>query len=81
MQYLLRMTETAKRGRGRPKGATSTIEMKVSEIVSQVDGDMDAVIQVGRTWLSKRTPVVVTQSPKAQEAQNVNDGPIEFTIS
>ena len=55
--------------------------MKLSEIVSQVDGDMDAVIQVGRTWLSKRTPVVVTQSPKAQEAQNVNDGPIEFTIS
>lgn len=65
--------------RGRPKGATSTVEITLADLCEKVGGDMNATIAVGRTWLAKRmtfvAPIVVpTQPPKIAEASEQNDG-------
>jgi len=90
------MNEITKKGRGRPRGATSTVEMKLSDIIDYVDGDMDATIQVGRTWLNQRTPVWTpfservkdhvnppsndNQDLKSEKDTREDDEPIEFVI-
>ena len=50
------MTEKQKRGRGRPKGATSTVDMTLEDLLKELNGDMRAIVPVGRVWLTNRTP-------------------------
>jgi hypothetical protein len=76
------MTEKQKRGRGRPKGATSTIDMTLEDLLKELDGDMKATVPVGRVWLTNRTPAGLKPEPELEPTKRVEDEPkIEFTIS
>ena len=76
-----------KTGRGRPKGATSTIEITLAELLAKLNNDPAATVTVGRVWYNKyRTvPVASTQDGDSlpQEIQNqLDDEPVaEFTIT
>jgi|DEB0MinimDraft_6_1074348.scaffolds.fasta_scaffold36259_2 hypothetical protein len=76
------MDNMPKRGRGRPKGATSTVEMTLGDLINELDGDLKAVVAVGRVWLAKRTPASSSSEPEQQESSKAEAEPkIEFTIS
>ena len=70
------MNEITKKGRGRPRGATSTVEMKLSDIIDYVDGDMDATqYQVGRGLESKDSCLDAfraCQGPRKSPSSNDN---------
>lgn len=71
-----------KRGRGRPKGATSTVEMTMEELLNKLDGDLNATVSVGRVWLAKHTPAPSEAEPEATKTAIAEPEPkIEFTIS
>lgn len=76
-----------KTGRGRPKGATSTIEITLGELLAKLNNDANATVTVGRVWYNKyRTvPVASTQDGDSlpQEIQNqLDEEPVaEFTIT
>ena len=71
-----------KRGRGRPKGATSTVEMTMEELLNKLNGDLKATVSVGRVWLAKHTPALSEVKSEATKAVSAEPEPkIEFTIS
>jgi len=78
---------SVKTGRGRPKGATSTIEITLADLLAKVNNDTAATIQVGRTWYNKfkNVPAPSEQDGDSlpQEIQNLLDEePVaEFTIT
>jgi len=76
------MNNMPKKGRGRPKGATSTVEITLDSLFKELNGDMKAVVSVGRVWLAKRTPASSEPKLGAQEILKADVEPkIEFTIS
>tara|TARA_Y100000401_G_scaffold51178_1_gene40023 strand:+ start:405 stop:635 length:231 start_codon:yes stop_codon:yes gene_type:complete len=76
------MTEKQKRGRGRPKGSTSTVDMTLEDLLKELDGDMKATVPVGRVWLANRTPAGLKPEPESEPTKQVEAEPkIEFTIS
>lgn len=78
---------SGKTGRGRPKGATSTIEITLSDLLAKLNNDHAATVQVGRTWYNKFKTVPVPSEQDGdslpQEIQNLLDSePVaEFTIT
>jgi hypothetical protein len=74
-------------GRGRPKGATSTIEITLAELLAKLNNDTNATVHVGRTWYSKYKSVPVASEQDGdslpQEIQNILDSEpkIEFHIA
>lgn len=74
-------------GRGRPKGATSTIEITLSELLAKLNNDANATVVVGRVWYSKYQNVPTTSvmdgDSLPQEIQNqLDEEPVaEFTIT
>ena len=79
---------SAKKGRGRPVGATSTIEITLAELLAKLDNDVNATVTVGRVWYSKysNVPTASVQDGDSipQEILNQLDEeqPVaEFTIS
>ena len=76
------MTEKQKRGRGRPKGSTSTVDMTLEDLLKELDGDMKATVPVGRVWLTNRTPAGPKPEPEPEQTKKAEPEPkIEFTIS
>jgi hypothetical protein len=76
------MTEKQKRGRGRPKGSTSTVDMTLEDLLKELDGDMKATVPVGRVWLANRTPAGLKPEPEPEQTKKAEPEPkIEFTIS
>ena len=76
-----------KTGRGRPKGATSTIEITLAELLAKLDNDTNATVHVGRTWYNKYKSVPASSEQDGdslpQEIQNILDEEpkVEFTIA
>lgn len=76
-----------KTGRGRPKGATSTIEITLAELLAKLNNDTNATVQVGRTWYNKYKSVPISSEQDGdslpQEIQNIlnEESKIEFTIA
>lgn len=76
-----------KTGRGRPKGATSTIEITLGELLAKLNNDANATVTVGRVWYNKYRTVPVTSEQDGdflpQEIQNQLDeeSKVEFTVS
>ncbi len=74
-------------GRGRPKGATSTIEITLGELLAKLNNDANATVTVGRVWYNKyqNVPVASVQDGDSlpQEIQNqLDEEPVaEFTIT
>ena len=74
-------------GRGRPKGATSTIEITLGELLAKLNNDANATVTVGRVWYNKyqNVPVASVQDGDSlpQEIQNqLDEQPVaEFTIT
>lgn len=76
------MTEKQKRGRGRPKGSTSTVDMTLEDLLKELDGDMKATVPVGRVWLANRTPAGPVPVSEPEQTKKAEPEPkIEFTIS
>lgn len=78
---------SVKKGRGRPIGATSTIEITLRELLAKLNNDANATVVVGRVWYSKyqNVPVSSIQDGDSlpQEIQNqLDEEPVaEFTIT
>jgi hypothetical protein len=78
---------SAKKGRGRPIGATSTIEITLAELLVKLNNDVNATVTVGRVWYSKysNVPTASVQDGDSipQEILNqLDEEPVaEFTIS
>jgi hypothetical protein len=78
---------SVKKGRGRPVGATSTIEITLAELLAKLNNDTNATVHVGRTWYSKYKSVPVASEQDGdslpQEIQNILDSEpkIEFHIA
>ncbi len=78
--------EPVKPRRGRPKGSTTrttrTIELKLTVTVTgTADGDWQAELKQGNTWLSRGLPVSATAvSRAAQELHAELAGPIDAVI-
>lgn len=76
-----------KTGRGRPKGATSTIEITLGELLAKLNNDANATVTVGRVWYNKYRTVPITSEQDGdslpQEIQNQLDeeSKVEFTVS
>lgn len=77
-----------KRGRGRPKGATSTIQISVAELLAKIGNDQNNIVHVGRTWFSKYGLISETQICSSQDGDFIPEEileqlekPIEFTIT
>ncbi len=74
-------------GRGRPKGATSTVEITLGELLAKLNNDANATVVVGRVWYNKyqNVPVASAQDGDSlpQEIQNqLDEEPVaEFTIT
>lgn len=47
------MNNVAKKGRGRPKGAKSTIEVSLADLLAKVGEDKNTTIVVGRMWYTQ----------------------------
>jgi hypothetical protein len=83
------MENIIKKGRGRPKGATSTVEITLSELLAKVGNNPAVTIHVGRKWINKFDGVQITAShiqdgdELPHEIQNQLDESqkIEFTIT
>jgi hypothetical protein len=76
--------EPAKPRRGRPKGSTTrttrTIELTLT-VTGTADGDWQAELKQGSTWLSRGLPVSATAvSRAAQELHAELAGPIDAVI-
>jgi hypothetical protein len=76
--------EPAKPRRGRPKGSaartTRTIELTLT-VTGTADGDWQAELKQGNTWLSRGLPVSATAVSKAaQELHAELAGPIDAVI-
>jgi hypothetical protein len=78
---------SVKKGRGRPVGATSTIEITLGELLAKLNNDANATVTVGRVWYNKyqNVPVASVQDGDSlpQEIQNqLDEEPVaEFTIT
>jgi Family of unknown function (DUF6319) len=77
--------DTDKPRRGRPKGstarATRTIELTLT-VTGTADGDWQAELKQGSTWLSRGLPVAASAvSRAAQELHAELAGPIDAVIS
>jgi hypothetical protein len=77
-----------KTGRGRPKGATSTIEITLGELLAKLNNDPTASVHVGRTWYAKYKTVPATCEqdadslpPEIQKQLEESDSKVEFTIA
>lgn len=76
-----------KTGRGRPKGATSTIDITLAELLAKLNNDPSATVTVGRVWYNKyrNVPVASVQDGDSlpHEIQNQLDEEtkVEFTIA
>jgi hypothetical protein len=76
-----------KTGRGRPKGATSTIDITLAELLAKLNNDPSTTVTVGRVWYNKycNVPIASVQDGDAlpQEIQNqLDEEPkVEFTIA
>ena len=78
-------TEPVKPRRGRPKGSsartTRTIELTLT-VTGTADGDWQAELKQGSTWLSRGLPISATAvSRAAQELHAELAGPIDAVIS
>src|SRR5688500_705830 len=76
--------EAAKPRRGRPKGSTArttrTIELTLT-VTGTADGDWQAELKQGSTWLSRGLPVTAAAVSKAaQELHAELAGPIDAVI-
>jgi hypothetical protein len=77
--------EPEKRRRGRPKGASSARTTRMIELTLTVsgtaDGDWQAELKQGSTWLSRGLPVTAAAVTRAaQELHAELAGPIEAVI-
>jgi hypothetical protein len=77
---------SVKKGRGRPVGATSTIEITLGELLAKLNNDANATVTVGRVWYNKYQNVPVASQDGdslPQEIQNqLDEEPVaEFTIT
>jgi len=82
------MNNNEKRGRGRPKGATSTIEISVADLLAKIGDNPNSVVHVGRTWFSKYGSIPETLVRSSQDGDFIPEEilkqlekPIEFTIT
>lgn len=81
-----RMNNNAKIGR--PKGAKSTVEITLADLLAKVGSNPNAVVHVGSTWFAKYSSHVVASSqqdsdtlpPEIQKQLDEADK-IEFTVS
>ena len=84
---MVRMLNTEKKLRGRPKGATSTVNITLGELLSKIGTNPATEIQVGRTWLAKFNVVDVDTNKEADELpENIKqqleeNSKVEFVIS
>jgi len=73
-------TETVKRGRGRPAGSTSFVNVSLTDL-DQFVGTSSA-IPVSRVWLQKMGLTVQPISRTIQEAEGEDSSPkVEFKIT
>ena len=77
--------EPAQRRRGRPKGSTTrttrTIELTLT-LTGAADGDWQAELKQGSTWLSRGLPVSATAVSRAAQELHVElAGPIDAVIN
>jgi hypothetical protein len=79
--------ENTSKMRGRPKGATSTIEITLADLLAKLNNDTNATVHVGRTWYNKfkLVPAASDQDGDSlpQEIQNLLDeeAKVEFTVT
>ena len=81
------MLNTEKKLRGRPKGATSTVNITLGDLLSKIGTNLATEIQVGRTWLAKfnvvdvETNKEVDDLPENIKQQLEENSKVEFVIS
>jgi len=74
---------------GRPKGAKSTIEITLADLLMKVGSNPNAVVHVGSTWFAKYSSYVIASSsqqdsdtlPPEIQKQLDEAEKIEFTVS
>lgn len=77
------MSDTPKRGRGRPKGSTSFISIKLADLANNLGPN--ANIQVSKKWLDSLGIQIEDTAPPVMQISSVTDEPeavetIQFQI-